>query len=264
MRDRGRRLNPYRYRQRHVLAAFCMCLPISMVALTGCVLALKEPLTKAGYIVANDPWSSIYDLHRGLVAGWPGKVLISLTGLGLWFMVISGIKSFVRLKGRKPSVHAMLGLSLGIPIAIIASLGAVLNFIEPLSNLLDPIPLVSTTNKDSGSIILPSADQLAVAHNAAKTIRAEEQLKKIYQPKLGRPYLIFYYEDNTRIYIDPVTAKILKVRTSWSHWTSAILPLHSLRMFGIFGNGILFILGLTLACLTSRSGAVMLRRFIQN
>jgi uncharacterized iron-regulated membrane protein len=262
MKDQRRRPSPYRHRQRHGWAALCICLPLSIVAITGCILALKEPLTKAGVFVAYDPWPFIYDLHRGLVAGWPGRVLISVMGLGLWFMVTSGTKSYVRLKGRKPSMHALLGIGLGIPIALIASLGALLNFVEPLSNLLDPIPVVRPVENDTVEKFAPTLVQISLAEKAAGMIRSQEHLRKIYQPKPGRPYLIFYYDDNTRIYIDPGTAKILKVRTSWSHWTSALLPLHSLRMLGMFGNGIMFILGLSLTWLTSR-GVVFISRSVR-
>ncbi|MBM4253873.1 MAG: PepSY domain-containing protein [Deltaproteobacteria bacterium] len=255
-----RRPNIYQHRQRHRLAALFIGMPLFIVALTGCVLALKAPITASGILGARDPWPFIYDLHRGLVAGWPGRVLISVAGLGLWLMVVSGLKSLVRLKGRKPSRHAVIGMVLGIPIAVVASIGAVLNFVEPLSNWLDPIPVTETIHV-AGAYQLNEAE-MSSARLAAAAVRNDADPLKIYQPKVGRPYLIFYYEDNTRIYIEPKTSQVLKVRSSWSHWTGALLPLHSLRPLGLSGIALMLLFGLSLAWLTGRGLAALIRAWV--
>jgi uncharacterized iron-regulated membrane protein len=213
---------------------------------------------------AHDPWPFIYDLHRGLLSGLPGRVLISMVGVGLWLMVVSGLKSFVRIKGRKPSIHAMLGIFLGVPIASVAGLGAVLNFVEPLSNWLDPIPSVASVDTLSRSAPIEIEAEVASVRQVVGKIKPELDLVRIYPPKDGRPYQIFYYRDNTRIYVDPGSKAILKVRTSWSHWTSALLPLHSLKPIGAFGSGLIFILGLSLVFLTSRGLISIIRNAASN
>lgn len=258
-KPRKKRPIPYQYRQRHRLLAIAMCLPLLVVATTGCLLALKEPMNHFGLSTSDQLWAVLYDLHRSLLAGWPGRIFVSMIALGLWLMLASGFKSRVNIKGRKLSLHAALGIGLGIPITIIASIGSLLNFVEPLSQWLDPIPVVTTTAETQ--VVLPPTTEaeLSAAKQAAQALHDDETLVKIYQPKLGRPYLIFYYQDHTRIYIDPRTATVLKVRTAWSHWTSSLLPLHGLRPLGGLGSGLLLILGVALSWLSARGLTAVVR-----
>jgi uncharacterized iron-regulated membrane protein len=230
-------------------------LPFIAVALTGTLLVVKDSLSEVWPPGWSDPWPIIYEIHRSLVAGWAGKLLISTLGLGLWAMVWSGRRARVRLRKQKSSRHALIGLSLGIPLAVVGSLGAVLNYVEPLSAWLDPIPAPSVSfDKFEHAPRNSPFDRRAELAAAATAARAHDprELVKIYPPKESRPYLIFYYRDNTRLYIDPATATLLKTRSSWSHWTSALLPLHALRPLGVFGKVLMLLLAAALFFLATR------------
>ena len=205
----------------------------------------------------SDPWPLVYQIHRSLVAGWAGKLLISSLGLSLWVMLWSGSKALIRVRGRGMSRHALVGLCLGIPLAAVGSLGAVLNYSEVLSAWLDPVPTLAAPFLRAGDVGTASANvDLAKASEAAAVTAAQvhdpKDLVKIYSPKANRPYFIFYYRDNTRLYIDPATATLLKIRTSWSHWTSALLPLHSLKPLGVVGTFLSLLLAVALVLLSSR------------
>jgi uncharacterized iron-regulated membrane protein len=243
----------YRMRQIHRLMGLILCVPLFFVGVTGSLLALKDPIIASGVLGSSDPWPQIYDFHRSLFAGWLGRALVSTMGLALLGMVLTGCRAFVRRKSRRMSIHAAIGLGFGVPIAIIASLGSALNFVEPLSQWLDPIPSVLGAEVPGNAVpVLPmSESQLAKAKATADLARSPTDLIKIYPPKQGRPYLIFYYQGNTKLYIDPIDGKLLKARSPSSHWTSALLPLHALHPLGGLGHGIMVILGLILALLTT-------------
>ena len=232
-------------------------MPLTVVALTGGLLALKDYVSGVWPQQWSDPWPLIYQIHRSLAAGWAGKMLISALGLSLWAMLWSGSKALIRVRGRGISRHALIGLSLGIPLASVGSLGAVLNYSDVLSGWLDPVPTLAAPLLRSGPVgAAPANVDLAKASEAAAVTAAQvhdaNDLVKIYPPREHRPYFIFYYRDNTRLYIDPATATLLKTRTSWSHWTSALLPLHSLKPLGMAGTFVLLSLAAALVMLSSR------------
>jgi uncharacterized iron-regulated membrane protein len=243
----------YRMRQIHRLMGLILCVPLFFVGVTGSILALKDPITASGILGSSDPWPQIYDFHRSLFAGWFGRILVSTMGLALLGMVLTGCRAFVRRKSRRMSTHAAMGLGFGVPIAIIAGLGSALNFVEPLSQWLDPIPAVlGTGDQQSAAQVLPVSElQLTKAKATADSANIPSDLIKIYHPKPDRPYLLFYYQGNTKLYIDPMDGKLLKVRSPSLHWTSALLPLHALHPLGGLGHGIMVFLGLILAMLTT-------------
>lgn len=253
----------YKMRQIHRVLGLILCVPLFFVGVTGSLLALKDPIIASGILGSSDPWSEIYDFHRSLFAGWLGRVLVSTMGIILLGMVLTGFRSFVWRKSRRMSTHAAMGLCFGIPIAIIAGLGSALNFVEPLSQWLDPIPAVSgAEGQQNEAQVLPISElQLAKAKATADLANISRDLIKIYHPKPGRPYLLFYYQGNIKLYIDPLDGKLLKVRSPSLHWTSALLPLHALHPLGGLGHGIMVILGLILALLTTL-GIVSLGRIL--
>ena len=241
----------------HRLLGLVACVPLTIVALTGSLLALKDYVGVVWPQHWGDPWPLVYQIHRSLVAGWAGKLLISALGLSLWVMIWSGSKALIRVRGKGISRHALVGLCLGVPLATVGSLGAVLNYSEVLSAWLDPVPTLAAPLLGSGALgTAPAHVDLAKASEAAAVTAAQvhdvKDLVKIYPPREHRPYFIFYYRDNTRLYIDPATATLLKTRTSWSHWTSALLPLHSLKPLGVVGTFLLLVLALALVLLSSR------------
>lgn len=250
-------------RQIHRLMGLILCVPLFFVGVTGSLLALKDPIIASGILGSSDPWPQLYDFHRSLFAGWFGRILVSMMGLALLGMVVTGCRAFVRRKSRRMSTHAAMGLGFGVPIAIIAGLGSALNFVEPLSQWLDPIPAVSgAEGQQNEAQVLPVSElQLAKAKATADLANISSDLIKIYHPKPGRPYLLFYYQGNIKLYIDPLDGKLLKVRSPSLHWTSALLPLHALHPLGGLGHGIMVILGLILALLTTL-GIISIARII--
>jgi uncharacterized iron-regulated membrane protein len=240
-------------RQIHRVMGLVLCMPLFFVGVTGSLLALKDPIMASGILGSSDPWPQLYDFHRSLFAGWFGRILVSTMGLALLGMVVTGCRAFVRRKSRGMSTHAAMGLGFGVPIAIIAGLGSVLNFVEPLSQWLDPIYAVSGAEgqQSAPQVLSVTEPQLAKAKATADLVNIPSNLIKIYHPKPGRPYLLFYYQGNIKLYINPLDGKLLKVRSPSLHWTSALLPLHALHPLGGLGQGIMVILGLILAFLTT-------------
>lgn len=240
-------------RRLHRVMGLMMGVQLFFVGVTGSLLALKDAITTSGVLGTYDPWPLVYDFHRSLFAGWLGKFMVSLLGLGLAGMVWTGFRTYVRRKSRRISIHAALGLGFGIPLGIIAGLGSVLNFVEPLSNWLDPIPVVAGVNGQGNppTPIEVTVAQVEKAKITANRVKNPDELIRIYSPKQSRPYFIFYYRGNTKLYIDPQDSRLLKIRSPSIHWTSALLPLHALHDLGEIGHGIMVVLGLVLASLTS-------------
>ena len=224
-----KRLTHWRW---HRLLGIVGAIPLLMCALSGIILAFKERLEPMLPTQMADPWPIVYQVHRGLLAGTIGKAVVSLAGLSLWILWWTGrrLDSGKGRRHRRRSWHVRLGDSLGPILAVLCTLGSLLNFREPLSDLFDPI---ASRNPASQPVqVAMSATALQLAQREAHALHPEGGPAQLRLPDAQRPYLLLFYRDETRIYADPVTGAVVKVRSRWSHWTSALHPLHTLQPLG--------------------------------
>jgi len=216
----------------HRLLGIVSAIPLLSCALSGIILAFKERLEPLLPTQLPDPWPIVYQLHRSMFAGTLGRALVSLVGLSLWILWWTG-RRLDAGKGRsrrRRSWHVRLGHSLGPIVAIICTLGSLLNFREPLSEVFDPIGL---RNPSFQPFQVPmSSTAVLAAQREAHKLHPEGGPAQLRPPDAQRPYLLLFYRDETRIYADPMTGAVVKVRSRWSHWTSALHPLHTLQPLG--------------------------------
>lgn len=195
----------------------------------------------------------ILRLHRGTWGGLAGRAFMSLLACGgalLWptGLVIGWVRrrKTARDNGTRPRrrsamvAHRRLGNLLGGLFTFMALSGAVLNFVGELSRVVDPVPAIAAAGRPADTN--RSAVSLQRKMALARAQRPGVTLASIHLPSAKQPLVLFYFADNSRVYMDPGQDVVHKVTGPASHWVHAILLWHSGRVFG--GAGPLLILAM--------------------
>jgi uncharacterized iron-regulated membrane protein len=218
---------------------------------TGAVLASQE--------TAHQDWLDfIYDLHRGKPLGLAGQIIASASGVSLLILWVIGLILWWRRPSRayawcgKPwriklrSAHRWLGLALGGVVAILATVGALLNFAGPLKQWLDPPPQIRPMEISAQRPL--NLEQMLARGSAAYP---GVPLERIYFPAPGNSLLSLRFKDGTWVYLHGTNGEIIKIAPLFSHWTNLLYPLHSGRLLGTGGPWIMAVLGTILLALGS-------------
>lgn len=215
---------------------------------TGAILAIQE--------AAHQDWLSfIYALHQGKPLGLAGKIIASSSGVLLLILWLIGLKLWWQHPPRayawlgKPwrlklrSAHRYLGLVLGGFVAISATLGAVLNFVGPIKQWLDPPPQLKAVERSIPQ--LNSKQMLARGFAAYPGV----PLERIYFPTSDSPLLRLRFRDGAWVYLNGTNGEVIKIASLYSHWTNLLYPLHSGRFWGVGGPWAMAVLGTILLAL---------------
>jgi len=222
---------------------------------------------------ASDPdgldW--LRELHRGSVLGLPGKIAASMAGLGILFLWAMGLWLWFRRSATvnrqrrrikffpgSVAIHRQTGLLLGGPIAVLALLGALLNFAGPLMQWLDPPPAMVTPTSTQRLTTLPLPGLVDAAVNGYR----DSPLERIYFPATANQPWRFRFLDGSWGFVDGQNGTLLKLKTPSSHWTMLLYPLHSGKLPDIYGHWLLVLFGLALLFLVG-SGLRHGRRIIK-
>ncbi|MCK9622999.1 MAG: PepSY domain-containing protein [Methylobacter sp.] len=200
------------------------------------------------------------ELHRGSVLGLPGKIAASMAGLGTLFLWLMGFWLWYRLSATAKrqrhrakffpglvTIHRQTGLLLGGPIAVLALLGALLNFAGPLMQWLDPPPAIVTPTSTQQLTTLPLPRLVDAAVNGYR----DSPLERIYFPATANQPWRFRFLDGSWGFVDGQNGTLLKLKTPSSHWTMLLYPLHSGKLPGIYGHWLLIFCGFVLLFLVS-------------
>jgi uncharacterized iron-regulated membrane protein len=219
---------------------------------TGAVLALQK--------TTHQDWLSfIHALHHGKPFGLPGQIIVSVSGISLPILWIVGLVLWWQHPSRayvwrgKPwrirlrSVHRWLGLALGGLVAILAVLGALLNFVGPIKQWLDPLPQIRTVEMSQRPLNL----ERALTRGSAAYPGVP--LERIYFPIPDNPLLRLRFRDGTWVYLQGTEGEVIKIASLFSHWTNLLYPLHSGRLLGTGGPWVIVALG-TILLLLGGSG----------
>jgi uncharacterized iron-regulated membrane protein len=233
---------------------------------TGEILAQKDG-------VQLDALEWIYRLHRGTWAGSVGRALGSSLGILIFLLWPTGwllrrrrirfqkrpLKKSRLSKASPLLLHRLLGYAFGGGIAFMALSGAMMNYNSDLLKWLDPPPSSGQKQVDPQSSIQDLATKIQLASSA----RPHSQLRSIYFPKANDRHIFFYYKDNSRVYIDAESNKILKVMSPTSHWLHALYPIHSGRVLGKGAPVFIISMGLS-TLLISALGIYLARKSVLN
>jgi uncharacterized iron-regulated membrane protein len=211
---------------------------------TAAILAIRNGADQDGL-----DW--LRELHRGSVLGLPGKIAASMAGLGtllLWLMGLwLGFRRQGKAKRRRAkrfpefmAIHRQAGLLLGGPVAVLALLGALLNFAGPLMQWLDPPPAIAEPASARQMLPLPRLIDAAIEgyRNAP--------LERIYFPADASQPWRFRFLDGSWGFVNGQNGTLLKLKTPFSHWTLLLYPLHSGKLPGIKGHWLPVFCGIAL------------------
>lgn len=206
--------------------------------------------TKAAADLDGLDW--LRELHRGSILGLPGKIAVSMAGLGALFLWAMGLWLWLRRNATAKrqrrriklfpglvTIHRQTGLLLGGLIAGLALLGALLNFAGPLMQWLDPPPTIATQTSSQQLMTLPLSRLVDASVNGST-------LERIYFPGTANQPWRFRFLDGSWSFVDGQDGTLLKLKTSSSHWTMLLYPLHSGKLLGIYGHWLLILCGLVL------------------
>ncbi|NKE73561.1 PepSY-associated TM helix domain-containing protein [Candidatus Manganitrophus noduliformans] len=199
----------------------------------------------------------LYALHEGEPFGLAGKVVASVSGGGVLVLWGAGLMLWrSRRKGRwggpalpgrfRPAgVHRFLGFWGGGLLAILTSLGALLNFAGPLIARLDPPPRIESAPEEKEGL----KPDLAAGLGAAARAYPQAPLERIAFPKVPKDPLKLRFQDGGWVFLHPDDYRILAIKSPTSHWTRLLYPLHSGRILGGRGPWLVAGLGLFLIIL---------------
>jgi len=192
------------------------------------------------------------ELHRGSMLGLVGQIAASVVGLGTLFLWAMGLwlwlrrsatakrqRRRVKLFHGSVAIHRQTGLLLGGPIAVLALLGALLNFAGPLMQWLDPPPAIVTPTSTQQLTTLPLPRLVDAAVNGYH----DSPLERIYFPATASQPWRFRFLDGSWVFVDGQNGTLLKLKTPSSHWTMLLYPLHSGKLLGIYGHWLLVLFG---------------------
>ena len=199
----------------------------------------------------------VLKIHRGTWGGFYGRLSMSSIGILFGLLWPTGliIKKF--RKGRKKDtlwtqrklkssigLHRALSSLLGMGISFMGFSGAWINFNSELTQLLDPFPIQSAQN-----LSINQRASLQEQMETALAIRSHSTLESIYFSKAPAGTVLFYFSDNSRVYLQQHTGALVRTITPITHASQALFPIHSGRVLGdlqslymgFFGIGILML-----------------------
>lgn len=212
----------------------------------------------------EDGLSFLLKVHRGTWAGWNGRLVMSIVGVlltALWILGfllrrvrVSKIKRPQTLPKASPVYwHRKLGFIIGAGLGLMGLSGALLNFNKDLLTWLDPLPEAQVSLKSDPRLSIDSMTALALkAHPNA-------ELRSIHFPKKNENLTLFYFLDNSRVYIQSDLQQIQKIMTPQANWFHWLYPVHSGKIYGPLKPGVLSILGVSLFVLLA-SGVMIQRK----
>lgn len=227
---------------------------------SGKVITAKTP--------DEQDWLEIlYDLHPGKVFGFAGKVLftsLSAVVLLLWVtgVTVRAMRHSPWWSGPRipqqfnaPNWHRWIGYWKGLLLVLLFSIGSILNFSGPLIGWLDPPPQMrmNSTQHDKQIDLPASFTRIDRAY-------PQGQLERLIFPQATQRLLQARFDDGTWVYDNPWEEHIVEIKSSTSHWTRLLYPLHSGRILGAWGPLLIAGLGLILF-LTILTGLVYVRKF---
>ena len=194
-------------------------------------------------------FSWILKIHRGTLAGVSGKIFMSILGILLSLLWPTGVLIHLRkakhprqpwlLKKNKThslNFHRSAGFCGGLLISTMGLSGSLINFNKDLIQALDPSPVdpmgrfvQKEPNKNPSPPSLAALDQ---AISQASAARLNIQLQSIHFPKAPETEILFYFKDNSRVYLDPTKNRITQVMSPKSSWIHTLYPVHSGRILG--------------------------------
>jgi uncharacterized iron-regulated membrane protein len=229
-------------------------------------LAFIHPGTGQTLAIRNadeqDGLDFLYALHRGKPLGLPGQIIASAGGISV--PILWGIGLLLRWRRRIHrtrrriwftirSLHRELGLILGGLLAVLAAAGSLLNFAGPLKQWLDPPPQLA------GSEPTVTTKTLARHVSRATSAYPAAPLERIYFPADGSTPWQFRFRDGGWAYLD-AGGRVLKIATPFSHWTHLLYPLHSGRLWGMYGPKFMALFGMVLLGLSGSGLYLYCRR----
>jgi uncharacterized iron-regulated membrane protein len=228
-----------------------------------------QPKTKQGHVLFVQPETGrilaredgeqldvlewIYRIHRGTWAGYPSRVLAStLAILTVFLWPLGWIVRKNRTKRKKQAVwvkknftswagsHRTFGYFTGGFLIFMAFSGALMNFNSDLINLFDPI------HSPTDSLAQPSSSVPLVQQlETAQKLRPSSKLDSIHLAKAPPSTILFYFQDNSRVYLEKGTLNVIKVMSPTSHWIHALYPIHSGRLLGAGKLPFILLIGTT-------------------
>lgn len=204
----------------------------------------------------QDWLSFVHSLHHGKPFGLIGQIIISASGISLLILWIVGLVLWWQRPSRayawrgKPwrirlrSIHRWLGLALGGLVAILATLGALLNFVGPIKQWLDPLPQIRAVEMSAQRPL-----NLERALTRGSAAYPGVPLERIYFPIPDNPLLRLRFKDGTWVYLHGMDGEVIKIASPFSHWTNLLYPLHSGRLLGRGGPWMIVVLGTILLML---------------
>lgn len=204
----------------------------------------------------QDGLSFIHSLHHGKPFGLVGRIIASISGISLLILWLVGLILWWRHSSRiyawqgkswrikLRSVHRWLGLILGGILALLAILGALLNFDKPLKQWLNPPPHIKIREIDTQqSFDLERAiAQGSVAYPGV-------HLDRIYFPTPDNYLLQLHFKDGAYVYLHGVDGRVIKIDSISSHWTNWLYSFHTWRFLETGRSWVIAVLGATLLLL---------------
>jgi uncharacterized iron-regulated membrane protein len=191
---------------------------------SGDIISDRDPLSSQGF-------SWILKIHRGTITGVTGKVFISILGALLFLLWPTGLLiSFTKKKFQPISFHGPAGFLAGAVISFMGLSGSLMNFNKNLIQAMDPVPPTKISTKMSTPLL--AALDKALSH--ALIAHSGSGLQSIHFPQVPETSILFYFNDNSRVYLDFSTGKIIKIMSKQTNWIHSLYPLHSGRIFGSF------------------------------
>ena len=137
------------------------------------------------------------------------------------------------------TAHRWIGVRLTALPVLLAAVGALLNFAGPLGQAFNPAPRM-IANAEMPPLAL---DRIVAAAGQAYPAAP---LERIYFPERAGALWQFRFRDGGRVFVTGDTGRTVKMNTPFSHWTNALYPLHSGRVFGEKGPVAMAVLGMVL------------------
>ena len=212
---------------------------------------------------------TLFHLHRYLVAGETGKVIVALTGVSLLLMVLTGMVLWwprmaysalwraltIRHGGSWPRFSFQLHRAGGFfaaPVLLVLALSGVYfnmpEWVTPVVNSISPVTLAAkaTNRSDPRVVAIPVAQAIAAAQElfpAGRVSRLSLPGKpdQPFEIRLRQPGELREGPGATRISIDSADARVLRVIDPEKHqggnkFLSWMFPLHTGEAFGLGGR----------------------------
>lgn len=201
------------------------------------LVAYLDPATLQvlGQRAAPDWLELAVQVHRGKLLGVPGQVLAIVAGTlaaPLWLL---GLGVSLR-RGGRISLHRRLGSLGGGLVTLVALLGAGLS----LCLLLQAEPPPAARSAPGPG---PAALQEDALARRARAAHRDGALRNVYLPEQAGSPVLFYFADDTRLWLDPLTGAVTRREARAASLRSWLYLLHTGRILGRIGPKIIGAVG---------------------